>query len=427
MDSKQSSSPPTPSSVDMKEEKLNDNQKLIWTDTTEKLLVRWGDHASCHQWLHDQSHRKFKEKNYRFSIPIIILSTITGTLNVGMQSLVPSEFMNLATIGVGTVNIFVGIITTLQNFFQYAQLSEAHFNSSVGWSKLARNIVIELSIDRKFRKDADRFISQCRADYDRLLEQSPSIPSDIIGLFKQKFKKTDLILPDILDNLTHITVYKPDDYFIPVGELKEIKDAVLNEVPGTISETLRLDPIHEIVESTPVGNFTPNPLYDKHRKPSDPAHFVVNVKDNRIKWETRPQQRRNSEIVRPPPKEDRNRAKTVVDCPTVNVKDLIAKFAPINPLNGSNLDNSKPTDDSEKQTINTIHTSEVILTPRTTDELVPTTPTLLDLDNTDTTQTEKIPALQTIVENADSSTQDPNPNFALSAGTIKSDVFKFQI
>ena len=336
---------PTPNSImDELEKKTNENQKLVWTDTTEKLLVRWGDHASCHQWLHDQSHRKFKDKNYKFSIPIIILSTITGTLNVGMQSFVPSEYLSLATIGVGTVNIFVGIITTLQNFFQYAQLSEAHFNSSVGWSKLSRNIVIELSIDRKYRKDADRFISQCRADYDRLLEQSPSIPTDIIALFKTKFKKnTDLILPDILDNLTHVTVYKPDDFFIPNGEIQEIKDAVLQEVPGTISHTLHLTPIPEnFVRDSDSRSFTPNPVLGREtnlqqrglnrgaeelqRKKSDPM-FVPNLRDNKIKWEQRAP-RRNSEIVKPIVKSSiaKNSDERILDCPTVNIKDLIAKF-----------------------------------------------------------------------------------------------------
>jgi hypothetical protein len=182
--------------------------KLQWSETTEQLLVGWADIATCYKWLHDQSYRMFEKKNFSFSIPIIILSTVTGTLSVGMNSIVPEEWVHTAQIAVGGINIFTGIISTLQNFFHYAQLSEAHLNAGIGWSKLQRNIAIELSVDRKFRKDADTFIRVCRADYDRLLEQSPTVPDKIINLFKTTFKKNkELIRPDICDHLQHLTVY----------------------------------------------------------------------------------------------------------------------------------------------------------------------------------------------------------------------------
>ncbi len=182
--------------------------KLQWSETTEQLLVSWADIATCYKWLHDQSYRMFEKKNFAFSIPIIILSTVTGTLSVGMNSIVPEEWVHTAQIAVGGINIFTGIISTLQNFFHYAQLSEAHLNAGIGWSKLQRNIAIELSVDRKFRKDADTFIRVCRADYDRLLEQSPTVPDKIIILFKTTFKKNkELIRPDICDHLQHLTVY----------------------------------------------------------------------------------------------------------------------------------------------------------------------------------------------------------------------------
>ena len=182
--------------------------KLHWSETTEQLLVGWADIATCYKWLHDQSYRMFEKKNFSFSIPIIILSTVTGTLSVGMTSIVPEEWVHTAQIAVGGINIFTGIISTLQNFFHYAQLSEAHLNAGIGWSKLQRNIAIELSVDRKFRKDADTFIRVCRADYDRLLEQSPTVPDKVINLFKTTFKKNkELIRPDICDHLQHVTVY----------------------------------------------------------------------------------------------------------------------------------------------------------------------------------------------------------------------------
>lgn len=198
---------------DTSEIKLDKDQKdkhpiLQWTDQTEALLVKWGDNASCYKWLHDRSFRRFRLKNYLFNIPVIILSTLTGTLNFGINSMVSEKYITYAQISIGCINIFTGIITTLLNFFRYAQNSEAHYNAEIGWSKLNRNISNELALDRASRKEANNFIKSCRSDYDRLIEQSPVIPLYIIEEFKKKHGGLDLIYPDICDVLSHTEIYK---------------------------------------------------------------------------------------------------------------------------------------------------------------------------------------------------------------------------
>ena len=198
---------------DTSEIKLDKDQKdkhpiLQWTDQTEGLLVKWGDNASCYKWLHDRSFRRFRLKNYLFNIPVIILSTLTGTLNFGINSMVSEKYITYAQISIGCINIFTGIITTLLNFFRYAQNSEAHYNAEIGWSKLNRNISNELALDRASRKEANTFIKSCRSDYDRLIEQSPVIPLYIIDEFKKKHGGLDLIYPDICDVLSHTEIYR---------------------------------------------------------------------------------------------------------------------------------------------------------------------------------------------------------------------------
>jgi hypothetical protein len=183
--------------------------KLLWNDQTESILVKWADNAICYKWLHDKSFRKFKFLNFVFTIPVIILSTLTGTLNVGISSILPTEYIQNAQIIIGCINICAGIITTLLNFFRYAQLSESHFHAEIGWSKLQRNISIELSLDRSARIKADTFIKICRNDYERLIEQSPVIPIEIIIKFKSKYSNIPkLNIPDICDKLIHTKVYK---------------------------------------------------------------------------------------------------------------------------------------------------------------------------------------------------------------------------
>lgn len=304
--------------------------KLVWTDSTEQLLVKWGDTAACYSWLHDQSFRKFKLNNYFFSIPIIILSTITGTLNVGLQSVVPTEYIKTAQIAIGGVNIFTGIITTLQTFFRYAEDSETHFSSSVGWGKLQRNISVELSLERKFRKDAELFIRQCRTDYDRLLESSPTIPTEIIKLFKDKFKKnTDLIKPDICDEIRHIKVHASDPdpiiektnelkklFSIPEKTLPEITLAVNSVTPGSIKDELENDLTNDDVakfSNVMRRHSFMNTNYVPYQPQRDRAQtdFIKTKKDTPLLFESTPKPQINLEISNPP-----------------KVRDLIRQFQP---------------------------------------------------------------------------------------------------
>ena len=93
-----------------KKEKEDKNQP--WTPEQEKLLASWSEKAAGYRWLH---------MRYAFTIPVIILSTLTGTANFAMDSFVPEEHKQMAMACVGGVNIFAGILSTLQNFLRYAE------------------------------------------------------------------------------------------------------------------------------------------------------------------------------------------------------------------------------------------------------------------------------------------------------------------
>ena len=45
------------------------------------LLKKWGEIASCYRWMHNQAYMSYKKKNLWFMIPLIIMSTVTGTAN----------------------------------------------------------------------------------------------------------------------------------------------------------------------------------------------------------------------------------------------------------------------------------------------------------------------------------------------------------
>jgi hypothetical protein len=181
-----------------------------WMKEQEVLLAKWSDYASCYRWLHDRTEKKLSAYNNAITIPVIILSTVTGTASVGLTGLVGDvpNGEKYGQIAIGMVSLFTAILTTLGNFFRYAQNSEAHRVSAVSWGKFNRLIAVELAQKPDDRMDSLDFISLCRQDLDRLIEQSPQIPDDVIERFEVEFKnEEDLERPDICNNLEHTTVY----------------------------------------------------------------------------------------------------------------------------------------------------------------------------------------------------------------------------
>ncbi len=182
-----------------------------WSDEIEEMLSEWGEIALCYAWLHNYSERKYKKKYHHMSIPIIVLSTLTGTANFA-DSYVPTGFKQGFSAIVGGFNILCGILGTLMSFLKYAEIYEASRIASVAWSKFGRNIQIELALKDDKRKNCRDFLKVSRAEYDRLLESSPNVDQDIINIFNKKFedKYKHISKPIICNGLKEVKIYKDE-------------------------------------------------------------------------------------------------------------------------------------------------------------------------------------------------------------------------
>ena len=162
-----------------------------WHGQQEKILKTWGENSSSYRYLHFKSYLKFKTQSTKFTLPIIIISTITGTANFAQETF-PDSIREYVPIGIGGFNLFAAILTTVLQFLKVNELMEAHRVAAISFGKLARDIKLELSLPRSERQHHGKdMISRCSAEYDRLLEQSPPVPKDILAIFERIFKDTE--------------------------------------------------------------------------------------------------------------------------------------------------------------------------------------------------------------------------------------------
>ncbi len=184
-----------------------------WNKQLETLVAEWADKASCYQWMHQKTEIRFQKNNYYFTIPVIIMSTLTGTANFATNSIVSTEEQaKFVTFGIGAISLIAGIISTVANFLRYAQGSEAHRVAAISWGKFQRFISIELSLHPNERMDAMSFLKMGRIELDRLIEQSPPIPTRTVEEFHVAFRdKKDIRRPEIAGGIEHTKIFEDRD------------------------------------------------------------------------------------------------------------------------------------------------------------------------------------------------------------------------
>jgi len=217
-----------------KRNKMKVTRRNYWKAEEEELLKQWGDKAQCYQWMHTRSRKIYQCKNACFTIPVIIISTITGTANFA-QDRVAEEYREYMVMSIGALSIIAGIITTIQQFLKISEINEGHRVSTLSWGKFHRSIESELRRHPLDRMPATELIKISKDEYNRLIEISPQIPDKVVKMFNKKFKKkTELTKPEI----TNI-INKTDVFDISDGERKIMVDELNSNVIGSNNTMLK--------------------------------------------------------------------------------------------------------------------------------------------------------------------------------------------
>lgn len=257
---------------------------IEWTPEHETILVDWADKALCYRWLHSKSHNNYSRLNTWFTIPVIIMSTLTGTANFA-QNRVPVDFVDIFTAVVGGINLLAGILTTIQQFLKIGELNESHRVSSIAWGKFSRNIKVELGKSPTERMPVIQMLKHAKEEFDRLTETSPNLSEKVIKHFMCTFSGGSIKLnehgepidmtpkqlafaelnkPEICDSLetTLKSVYKPR-----LDDLSNTRD--LANITRILTEKKKRKQIEDVINKFEM---------DKHREPT--TEEIINNLDD---------------------------------------------------------------------------------------------------------------------------------------------------
>ena len=240
-----------------------------WKEYHENILVDWADKAMCYRWLHSKSCNKYTFLRNIYTIPVIILSTLTGTANFALER-VPEEYQGVCQIGIGSLNIIAGIITTVSQFLKINELSEAHRVSSISWDKFYRNIRVELVKSPDDRTNVSYILKSCKDEYDRLMESSPMIDTSIVNKFNKTFKTNTKTLQQT-KNETIKSISKPEI----LDSFESTKNIVFKQNQKDTLMSVIKNKKNTMDKENMVEDFINNFNKEYNRKPS-----VIEIYDN---------------------------------------------------------------------------------------------------------------------------------------------------
>ena len=115
-----------------------------WTKQQEQLMAEWADKSGCYRWLHDRCEKKYSYLNMSITIPVIILSTLTGTANFALDGFISpndQDAKKYAQAGIIAMITFGYTATILEDTPLFHQQEKLHivseFDTSV--SGIAEN------------------------------------------------------------------------------------------------------------------------------------------------------------------------------------------------------------------------------------------------------------------------------------------------
>ena len=180
-----------------------------WNDKNERLIISIGENAASYKWMHDKLHSKYKLHDKILSLITIMVSAVLSIQTIYYEEtkcINDNQANNNLVIVKNTLIYSVTLLSIINNFLKYQELSIKHINASVQYSEMYHDIQQQMCMYRKDRNNAVKYIHNMLKKSDNIKISSPDIDKDVLSEFKKKFQNADIAIPDIADKIQKIDI-----------------------------------------------------------------------------------------------------------------------------------------------------------------------------------------------------------------------------
>ena len=164
--------------------------EMPWTLNAENLLNQWNDKAKISDKIHDKSGYHYKNLRKIWGIPAIILPGAMSPISTVFAETKWIKYVNMG------VFMLVAMLSGVDTFFSFSTRKERHFNHSARYGELSTMVEGELNKPKKFRIQADVFMTTVRLQFDHLNVTAPIIPDNIKRSFERNEKFSEVVNVD---------------------------------------------------------------------------------------------------------------------------------------------------------------------------------------------------------------------------------------
>ena len=179
-------------------------ENIEYNRDVENILKTNAEECESLSILHRFSFEKYNERSNYINIPVIILSSAIG-FATGIE--IGYDKMNII-LGIGS--IFVGIIKSIDTYFQLGKRAESHRLCSLQFGQLNKKIAIELALPRAQRINAKDMLSLIKTDIKNLNDIAPLIDEDVILKYNVRYTETNVSKPNMVNGLSVVNIRVDD-------------------------------------------------------------------------------------------------------------------------------------------------------------------------------------------------------------------------
>lgn len=152
-----------------------------WTVSITEFITELKAKANKKSKLHELAGHYFRNMEVRWVLPSILVPTIFGPVVLLISNITydNDEVVTTADYISTTGFILTSVLTSVSNFYRYGTRSQDHHTYSAKYSDIVTDIESELIKKKKFRTNADVFVTTMKMKFDNLVFGEPVIPLHI--------------------------------------------------------------------------------------------------------------------------------------------------------------------------------------------------------------------------------------------------------